>query len=216
MFTGIIQKACLVASVEKQAEFCSFSVTLPTELSEGLQVGASVAIDGCCQTVTHYEPESALDGGRGQPVNVWFDAMQETLKRTTLSSLEPGQSVNIERAAKFGQEIGGHELSGHVDATIEIKNIETTEDNHIITLQLPQDLKRYVFNKGYLGIHGASLTVSDLDRENGTFRVYLIPETLRVTNLGSLKPGNLANLEIDRRTQVIVDTVNTYLQEQAG
>ena len=137
------------------------------------------------------------------------------MKRTTLSSLELGQSVNIERAAKFGQEIGGHELSGHIDSTIKVKAVESTVDNHIITLELPTEFRRYAFNKGYLGIHGASLTVSDLDRANGTFRVYLIPETLRVTNLGSLKTGDYANLEIDRRTQVIVDTVNTYLEEQA-
>lgn len=218
VFTGIIQKACLVSTVDKLTDFCRFSVFLPAELAHGLQVGASVAVDGCCQTVTRFDsvPQSntseTLDGG----VEVWFDAMQETLKRTTLSSLQPRQAVNIERAAKFGQEIGGHELSGHIDATIKIVALETTAENYIITLELPGDYSPYVFNKGYLGIHGASLTVSDLDKTKGTFRVYLIPETLRVTNLDTLKTGDSVNLEIDRRTQVIVDTVTAYLDEQAA
>ncbi len=214
MFTGIIQKACRIATVEKQTDFCRFSVLLPADLAAGLQVGASVAVDGCCQTVTQYD--SVSDAEIGEAVEVWFDAMQETLKRTTLSSLQPDQSVNIERAAKFGQEIGGHELSGHVDAEIKVAALETTAENHIITLELPGDLSPYVFNKGYLGIHGASLTVSDLDKKSGTFRVYLIPETLRVTNLGTLEAGDLVNLEIDRRTQVIVDTVTAYLDQQAS
>lgn len=214
MFTGIIQKACLVSTVEKQTDFCRFSVLLPKQLSAGLQIGASVAIDGCCQTVTRFDPVPESIGDA--VVEVWFDAMQETLKRTTLSSLQPQQPVNIERAAKFGQEIGGHELSGHIDTTIGIVAVETTAENHIITLEIPGDLSPYVFNKGYLGIHGASLTVSDLDKTSGTFRVYLIPETLRVTNLGVLRSGDSVNLEIDRRTQVIVDTVNAYLNEQAS
>ena len=213
MFTGIIQKACLVSTVERQKDFCRFSVLLPAELSAGLQIGASVAVDGCCQTVTRFEP--AVESSEESAVEVWFDAMQETLRLTTLSSLQPQQAVNIERAAKFGQEIGGHELSGHVDATINIVALETTAENHIITLELPGEMSPYVFNKGYLGIHGASLTVSDLDKARGTFRVYLIPETLRVTNLGVLKSGDAVNLEIDRRTQVIVDTVNAYLDEQS-
>ena len=197
-----------------QPGFCRFSVLLPSDLAEGLEVGASIAVDGCCQTVTRFEHGPQPPVGVGGAVEVWFDAMQETMKRTTLSSLQPQQSVNIERAAKFGQEIGGHELSGHIDVTISVLSVETTADNHIIELQLPEPFRHYVFNKGYLGVHGASLTVSDFDRSSGTFRVYLIPETLRVTNLGTLKTGDMANLEIDRRTQVIVDTVNAYMDNR--
>lgn len=206
MFTGIIQATCAIASVDKRDDFCRFSVMLPEALATDLETGASVAVDGCCQTVTNIAPTAS-------GVEVWFDAMQETLKRTTLSSLQTGQAVNIERAAKFGQEIGGHELSGHIDSTIAVIKLESTAENHIITFNLAKEQAAYVFNKGYLGLHGASLTVSDFDKATGNFSVYLIPETLRLTNLGSLKVGSRVNLEIDRRTQVIVDTVRAYLEE---
>ena len=185
-----------------------FAVKIPAFLCKGLQIGASVAIDGCCQTVTQID---AADSDNAH--TVWFDAMQETLRRTTLGSLLEGHAVNVERAAVFGQEVGGHELSGHVDDTIIVENIEQTSTNHIITLSLPNNISNYVFNKGYLGIHGASLTVSDLDRDNNTFKVYLIPETLKMTNLGECRQGDQLNLEIDRRTQVIVDTVKATLAE---
>jgi len=146
---------------------------------------------------------------------VWFDAMQETLLRTTLGGLLNGQRVNVERAARFGQEIGGHELSGHIDVKAQVLQVSKSETNHIITFALPKDIEAYVFNKGYLGIHGASLTVSDLDKAAGSFKVYLIPETLRQTNLGDFTEGSMLNIEVDRRTQVIVETVRSYLQENS-
>ena len=208
MFTGIINQTCSVAAIEKSLDFMRFAVKIPATLCKDLQTGASVAVDGCCQTVTQID---TIDTDNSH--TIWFDAMQETLRRTTLGSLSVGHSVNIERAAVFGQEVGGHELSGHVDDTIVVENIEQTSTNHIITLSLPKTVSSYVFNKGYLGIHGASLTVSDLDRDNNSFKVYLIPETLKMTNLGQCKKGDRLNLEIDRRTQVIVDTVRATLAE---
>jgi len=206
VFTGIVQANCPVSSVDGSADFCRFSVLLPATLAKGLEKGASVAVDGCCQTVTDFV-------ANGSGVEVWFDAMQETLKRTTLGTLAVDQLVNIERAACFGQEIGGHELSGHIDTTLEVISVKSVGDNHVISFQLPEEFRGYVFNKGYLGIHGASLTVSDYDKSTGQFSVYLIPETLRMTNLAGLEAGSQANLEIDRRTQVIVDTVVAYLAD---
>lgn len=178
----------------------SFAVSFPEALRQDLEIGASVAIDGCCQTVR------TIDNDR-----VWFDAMQETLAKTTLGGLQPGQGVNVERSARFGQEIGGHELSGHVDAMLEIVHIEETADNHVLSLEVPQAFRQFVFNKGYLSVHGASLTVSDYEPGTGRFNVYLIPETLRVTNLGQLSIGDTVNMEVERKTQTIVETVNAYM-----
>ncbi len=208
MFTGIVNQTCSVAAIEKSSDFMRFAVKIPAFLCKDLQTGASVAIDGCCQTVTQID---AIDTDNSHAV--WFDAMQETLRITTLGSLLKGHLVNVERAAVFGQEIGGHELSGHIDDMVVVENIEQTSTNHIITLSLPSHINSYVFNKGYLGIHGASLTVGDLDRDNNTFKVYLIPETLKMTNLGQCRQGDRLNLEIDRRTQVIVDTVRATLAQ---
>ncbi len=207
MFTGIIQQTCTISVLESRADFCRFAVEIPKLLCVDLETGASIAVDGCCQTVTQID-ETANDTSL-----VWFDAMQETLRVTTLGDIQVGQQVNIERAARFGQEIGGHELSGHIDDVATVVDITSTENNHVISLRLPSTLTAYVFNKGYLGVHGASLTVSDMNKETATFSVYLIPETLRLTNLGNFKTGDKLNIEIDRRTQIVVDTVTQYLRE---
>lgn len=207
MFTGIIQQTCALAALEPCTDLHRFAVEIPRELCAELETGASIAVDGCCQTVTQIEATSRDSN------LVWFDAMQETLRVTTLGSLQIGQLVNIERAARFGQEIGGHELSGHIDDVATVVEVTSSENNHVIKLHLPSTLTAYVFNKGYLGVHGASLTVSDMDKEAGTFCIYLIPETLRLTNLGSFKTGDVLNIEIDRRTQIVVETVNSYLRE---
>jgi riboflavin synthase len=202
MYTGIIQGTCEVVAVKRRPEFLRFAVRLDNAMLDDLQQGASVAIDGICQTVT---------GIQGN--DVWFDAMAETLSKTTLSVLKQGDRVNVERSTRIGQENGGHEISGHVDGMLEIIHIEQTDDNCIFTLQYPAQFRPYIFEKGFLSIHGASLTVAYLDKEVCTFKVYLIPETLRLTNLGRMQTGDKLNFEIDRRTQAIVDTVTAFLQE---
>lgn len=202
MYSGIIHGHYPVAQVEHQPGLTSFAVTLPEELRHDLKLGASVAIDGVCQTVREISGEQ-----------IWFDAMQETLDKTTLGSLKAGQLVNVERSLRHGDENGGHEISGHVDSRMTLTGIEQTETNYVLSLQVPPAYRKYIFNKGFLAVHGASLTVSDWDREQGTFRVYLIPETLRLTNFSQFKVGDQLNFEIDRRTQVIVDTVEQYLAQ---
>lgn len=201
MYTGIIQGAAEVTRAEHKPDFLSYAVRLDPPLREGLERGASVAIDGVCQTVCE------IDGAE-----VWFDAMAETLRKTTLGTLKAGDRVNVERSLRAGEENGGHEISGHVDGALEIARIERNGDNCIFTLRYPAAFGGYIFEKGFLAIHGASLTVSDLDRIANTFRVYLIPETLRLTNLGGMREGDRLNFEIDRRTQVIVETVKSFLE----
>ncbi|HLB29888.1 MAG TPA: riboflavin synthase subunit alpha [Gammaproteobacteria bacterium] len=201
MYTGIIQGTCEVMALDRKPDFLSYAVRLDDGLLNELERGASVSIDGICQTVREI---------RGRVV--WFDAMEETLKKTTLSALATGDRVNVERSIRAGQENGGHEISGHVDGTLVISGIQRTGENCIFTLRFPEAYRAYIFEKGFLAIHGASLTVSDLDRDSCTFRVYLIPETLRLTNLGRMREGDRLNFEIDRRTQVIVDTVQDFLK----
>lgn len=202
MYSGIIQGVCPVVALDRKPGLLSFTVDLPSALLEGLEPGDSVAVDGVCQTVASI-----------QDAKVWFDAMQETLGRTTLDRLAEGSRVNIERSLKVGDENGGHEIAGHVDGRLQVVNVEASDNNLVLTFEIPAAYRPYVFDKGFLAIHGASLTVSNLDRHSGHFQVFLIPETLRRTNLGALQAGDEVNFEIDRRTQVIVDTTRACLEQ---
>jgi riboflavin synthase len=203
MYTGIVHGAYPLSSVVRKVGLHQFFIELPTELLEELKIGASVGLDGVCMTVTEIN---------GQQLS--FDAMQETLKTTTLGRLDTGDLVNVERSAKQGAEIGGHNISGHVDGCAEIIAIESTENNCSLHFRLPPQLTKYVFKKGFVGVNGCSLTVADFDRREGCFSVCLIPETLRVTNLGQKNVGDWVNIEVDRQTQVIVDTVERVLAER--
>lgn len=201
MFTGIIQGKYPVISVEDKPGLKSFVIEFPQDNVEGLQVGASVAINGACMTVVSIDNQK-----------VSFDAMQESLDKTTLGQIKEGDHVNVERSAKMGDEIGGHVMSGHIIGMAEIVKIEIPENNHIITFKVDVDLMKYIFDKGFIGLDGASLTIVNPSKENSTFDVWLIPETLRQTAYSDRKVGDKVNIELDSRTQVIVDTVERYLE----
>lgn len=201
MFTGIIQGMGPIVSLEKKPGMISFGVDVAVGAgSPRPAIGSSVAIDGVCLTVTN------IDGQ-----NLSFDVMGETLSKTTLGSLEKGSQVNVETSATVGQEIGGHLMSGHIFGTAEIIRVEKTENNHVVTFQVPKEWMKYILPKGFIGLDGASLTVVDPNPEEGTFQVWLIPETLRATKFGIKREGDRVNVEIDSRTQAIVDTVEQYL-----
>ena len=157
-------------------------------------MGASVAINGTCLTVTRQAGNT-----------LFFDAMHETLKLTTLGRLEPGHTVNFERAARIGDEIGGHLLSGHVHATASVVEILRPENNVTLWFEVPSQWVGYIFPKGYIAINGASLTIGEV--AGNRFNVHLIPETLRATTFGTIEKGMLVNIEIDSQTQTIVDTL---------
>ena len=201
MFTGIVQGAFAVRGIVRKGSALSYAVELPESLRADLKVGASVSVDGVCQTVARLE--GAL---------VHFDASDETLRVTTLGTLAPGARAHIERSARQGDENGGHVLSGHIDATAEIVGVERGADNLALVVRVPVDLSRYVFNKGFIALHGASLTVNGWDESSQSFRVHLIPETIRLTTFGEKTVGDRVNLEIDRRTQVIVDTIDRAIR----
>jgi riboflavin synthase len=209
MFTGIIQGIARVEQLTDRSGLRSFRLAFPPGLAAGLAVGASVAVDGVCLTVTTLHGEEAAD----------FDVMQQSLALTTLGALTVGSRVNVERAAKDGAEIGGHPLSGHVDFTARVADIRRPENNHVLRLAVPVPWMRYVFAKGYIAVNGASLTVAEAQREpggSGWFEVWLIPETLRMTTFADKVVGDLLNIEIERSTQVMVDTVRDAMAERLG
>lgn len=203
MFTGIVQTCVPVVSFKRDSGHATMTLLFPEERVRGLQHGASVAVDGTCLTVTAVEH-----------VNVSFYLMGETLVKTTLGALQEGGCVNIERSAAFGDEIGGHVLSGHIIGTAEIIAIDHPENNHVITFRVPDGWMKYVLPKGFIALDGASLTIVDVDRTQGTFTVWLIPETLRITTFGFKKVGDRVNVEIDSRTQAIVDTTYALLNTE--
>lgn len=206
MFTGIVQGPAHVEALTDLPGLRRITLRLPPGFDEGLAIGASVACDGCCLTVTE----------RPQPGLAAFDVMQQTLSLTTLGEWQPGSAVNVERAARDGAEIGGHPLSGHIDVTGTVLEVRQPENNHVLRIGLPPRWMRYVFAKGYIAINGASLTVAEADRAAGWFEVWLIPETLRMTTFGGKRPGDRLNIEIERSTQVFVDTVRDALDERLG
>jgi len=201
MFSGIVQRTLTIQSIEKKTGLWTLSLSLPSEMLEGLKMGASVALNGTCLTVCKMEGQS-----------VWFDVMMATLKVTNLLDLEVGTAVNVERAARFGDDIGGHQLSGHVFGQTSIVEIERPENNRIIWFDIPAQFKAYIFDKGYIGLNGCSLTIAKV--EESRFCVYLIPETLSITTFGELIVGANINLEVDSHTQAVVDTVERMLEQR--
>lgn len=196
MFTGIVKTCVPVVHITKESGLHHITVQFPLALAGGLQTGASVAVSGACLTVTNIEKEQ-----------VSFDIMGETIAKTTLGTLQEGDRVNIERSATLADEIGGHLLSGHITTAAEIIAVENPAHNHVVTFAVPPEWMKYIFPKGFIALDGASLTVVDVDKQKNTFSVWLIPETLRMTTFGFKKAGDRVNVEIDSRTQAIVDTV---------
>lgn len=200
MFTGIIHNRYPVSSINDQEGLRTFSVGLSEEFCSGLKIGASVSVSGVCLTATK------IENG-----NVFFDVMQETLVKTTISNLKQDELVNIERSARVGDEIGGHRVSGHVTGMAEIANIEDSANNRVITFVCDPSWMEYILPKGFIALDGCSLTVVDVlvDR----FTVHFIPETLEKTTFGTKKVGDKVNLEIDPQTQAIVETVKRYVEQ---
>ena len=198
MFTGIVQGMAEVVAIDKKDAFQTHTIKLLGSMNEGLEIGASVAHNGCCLTVTKIAGE-----------NISFDLMQATLRLTNLGELGVGDLVNIERAAKFGDEIGGHSMSGHVSLVATVSQVIDTPNNRTIWFELPTESMKYVLAKGYIGLDGCSLTIGEV--EGNRFSVHLIPETLQRTLFGTRKAGDKINVEFDPQTQAIVDTVERVL-----
>ena len=206
MFTGIIQAVARISAIDDQAGLRTFTVAFPPGFCQDLAIGASVSHDGVCLTVTEL-----VDAQHAK-----FDVMQQSLNITTLGQLQVDSPVNVERAAKDGAEIGGHPLSGHVDFTGTLVAIREFDNNYVMRVAVPEAFRRYVFAKGYIAVNGASLTVAEVNRQEGWFEVWLIPETRRMTVFENKHVGDGLNIEIERSTQVVVDTVREAVDESLG
>jgi len=200
MFTGIIQTIASVIAIHKTPGLNELVFDFGDYDINDLALGASVAINGACLTVTAIENS-----------HCHFEAMASTLEDTTLGQLCIGDKVNIERAARFGDEIGGHILSGHVQGLAKIIAIEQPENNYHMTLSLPEDYQHYIFKKAYIAINGISLTIQSVQHAPFQYSVHIISETLKRTNLSLYHVGDDINFEIDPQTIAIVDTVKAFL-----
>eukprot|EP01135_Chromosphaera_perkinsii_P000299 Nk52_evm68s62 gene=Nk52_evmTU68s62 len=212
MFTGIVQGLAEVVVVEKKENASRLCVLITQEavgskrggLADGLEIGASVAINGCCLTVTEFEVVN-----NGQELKLWFDVMKETLRATNLGELEVGSRVDYERSARIGDENGGHNVSGHVDCTGVVDQRNESPNNCEVVIKFDKTWGKYVIPKGFVAVDGCSLTVVDVTEDS--LSVWLIPETLSRSVMGFRNVGSRVNLEFDVGTKTLVTTLERLL-----
>jgi len=181
MFTGIVSAVSKVVEAERGRLAIDHAA-----IARHLKIGASVAVNGCCLTVVKK---------RG-PV-FYMDVVPETLRRTNLGALRRGQEVNLELPVTATSTLDGHLVQGHIDATATVRRVEKAASGKEVTIELPSALSRFVATKGSIAVDGVSLTVAEVDRPPGTFKVALIPHTLEMTIAGAYKAGSVVNLEAD-------------------
>ncbi len=203
MFTGIVQGMADVTGCEQHDGIMQLELELPAAQAENLMLGASIAVNGTCLTIT------AFNGNR-----VCFDVIDTSLQLTNLGQLTVGDKVNFERAARIGDEIGGHLMSGHILCRAEIIEVSCQGNNRKIRFATPTPAAPYLLPKGFVGLNGCSLTLVDVNQNS--FSISLIPETLRQTTFGVLEAGDCVNLEVDPQTQAVVDTVQRYMALKTG
>ena len=199
MFTGIVQGIGQIISLSEVNTVTTVEIKLPNV--DNLAIGASVSINGVCLTVVRIDSDI-----------VQFDIINETMERTNLGDLTIGDSVNIERSLKFGDEVGGHILSGHIFDTGIISAKTRSGDQMSLSIIAPPSIRKYLTEKGYIAIDGISLTVGQVD--NGVFDLHIIPETMRLTTLDAKDIGDVVNIEVDSNTQLIVETIERLLKER--
>jgi riboflavin synthase len=183
LFTGIVEELGTVAAVEDQGDAIRLTIRATTVL-EDAGLGDSIAVNGCCLTVAERDGDT------------WTaDVMQETLDKTSLYGVRPGDRVNLERAVTATTRLGGHIVQGHVDAVGSVARRTPSEHWEVVEIEMPPALGRYLVDKGSITVDGVSLTV--VEARDDRFTVSLIPETLARTTLGSRQPGDRVNLEVD-------------------
>jgi len=198
LFTGIVQGKGEVLFSNQVSGGLKLRIQM-NEMGTGLELGASVAVSGVCLTVVNFQEGEWAE----------FDVIQETLDRSNLGMLQVGSHTNIERSLKMGDELGGHQVNGHVDCKAQILQIEQNPGNHKIWVELAPHWNRYLVPKGWIAIDGVSLTVVDVEPHR--FSVCLIPETLSRTTLGNATQTTQLNLEFDHQTKVIVESIERLL-----
>ena len=202
MYSGIISGKFVVNKIKDISGRRTFYIDLDDYHLSELAIGSSVNLDGVCLTVVTIESKS-----------VSFDLSQETIDQTTLGKIKVGDKVNIERSLKSGQEIGGHPVSGHIDTTAKVIGLNIENNNWVVTFAIGSSWGSYLFRKGFVAINGASLTIANINKKTSHFSVSIIPETLRQTTFDEKQIGSVVNIEIERQTQILVDTIKSTLSE---
>lgn len=204
MYTGIVLGTEKVQSVEKHNGYNTLTLSNEKGFLDDVFTGASVAINGTCLTVTEILKEQNL---------VKFDIGDQTNQLTTLADLQPNEEVNVERSFKLGMENGGHNIYGHIEGKAQIKNLIRNGEMLHLDIEISADKMQYFFHKGFVGLHGCSLTVNHVDHEQNLIAVDLIPETIRITTFKDMQVGDYLNFEIDQTTRTLVDTIKATMQQ---
>ena len=199
MFTGIVQELGTVTDKEETKTGVRRIVHAAEPFLKDLEIGASISVNGVCLTVVEFTKET-----------ISFDVIPETLRITNLEFISVDSQVNLERSLKFGDEVGGHILSGHISCRAPSKLIRKIDEVELV-VECPKEWSSYILHKGYVAINGASLTVAK--KQECSFSVYLIPETLNATNLSKISDGDLLNIEIDQATYAAIKAAEERLKE---
>ncbi len=201
MFSGIVQEKGNIKEIVSGNNIVTICIQCTEDFQKDVKEGDSVAVDGTCLTITKIN--------KGE---LYFDLVEETVSRTIGQKYEVDNHVNLENSLKFGGSIGGHLMSGHIHEKGKVLEVEIIGDSKNIVIDLPKKWAKYVFEKGYIGINGCSITIGSINETR--ILIHLIPETLKSTNLDALVFGDEVNLEIDQNTIAIVDTTERVLRNQ--
>ena len=201
MFSGIVQTVGKIESIKDKDHIKTIRIETHGNHPEDIAIGQSVSVDGVCLSLVKKNKEYCE-----------FEAVEETINRTTLGSYKQGTKVNLEKSLKFGDTVGGHFVSGHIHTKGRIVEVELIGESKNILVEIEEKWIKYLTEKGYISVNGASITIGKVSKN--TFYIHLIPETLKTTNLDELIYDNYVNLEFDQATIAIVDTTERLINQK--
>ena len=201
MFSGIVQTVGKIESIKDKDHIKTIRIETYGNYPDDITIGQSVSVDGVCLSLVKKNKEYCE-----------FEAVEETINRTTLGSYKQGTKVNLEKSLKFGDTVGGHFVSGHIHTKGRIVEVELIGESKNILVEIEEKWIKYLTEKGYISVNGASITIGKVSKN--TFYVHLIPETLKTTNLDELIYDNYVNLEFDQTTIAIVDTTERLINQK--
>ena len=201
MFSGIVQTVGKIESIKDKNHIKTIRIETHGNYLEDIAIGQSVSVDGVCLSLVKKNNEYCE-----------FEAVEETINRTTLGSYKQGSKVNLEKSLKFGDTVGGHFVSGHIHTRGRIVEVELVGESKNILVEIEEKWIKYLTEKGYISVNGASITIGKVSKN--TFYIHLIPETLKTTNLDELIYDNYVNLEFDQTTIAIVDTTERLINQE--
>jgi len=201
MFSGIVQTVGKIESIKDKNNIKTIRIETHGDYLKDIAIGQSVSVDGVCLSLVKKNNEYCE-----------FEAVEETINRTTLGRYKQGTKVNLEKSLKFGDTVGGHFVSGHIHTRGRIVEVELVGESKNILVEIEEKWIKYLTEKGYISVNGASITIGKVSKN--TFYVHLIPETLKTTNLDELIYDNYVNLEFDQATIAIVDTTERLINQK--